>query len=85
MLCWCISSCGVLNNLLFTQVIKQSINDVFSSTIHDCLPTSGQVLDPTLEKIRLSGREEIVEPVLELSVIVEGNSALIARERERKR
>jgi hypothetical protein len=60
----------ITNNLFFTQIIKQSINYVFSSIIHECLPTFGQVFDPTLEEIRRFGREEI-EPILELSVIVE--------------
>jgi hypothetical protein len=73
------------NNLFFTQIIKQSINYVFSSNIHDCLQTFGQVSDPTLEEIRRCGREEIVEPILELRVVVEGNSAQIVGERERKR
>jgi hypothetical protein len=35
----------------------------------------GQVSDPMLEEIRRFGSEEIVEPILELSVVVEGNSA----------
>jgi hypothetical protein len=34
-----------------------------------------------LEEIRRSGREEFVEPILELSVVVEGNSAQIVGER----
>jgi hypothetical protein len=68
------------NNLFFTQIIKQSINHVFSSIIHDCHPTFGQVLDPTLEEIRRFGREDFVEPILELSVVVEGNSAQILGE-----
>jgi hypothetical protein len=66
-------------------MIKQSINYVFSSIIHDCLPTFVHVFDPTLEEIRPFGREEIVEPILELSVVVEGNSGQIVGERERKR
>jgi hypothetical protein len=77
---------GLLNNLIFKQTIKQSINYVFSSFTHDCLPTFGQVLDPTLEEIRRFCREELVEPVSELSVVVEGNSAprrLLERERKR--
>jgi hypothetical protein len=81
---WCISSSGFLtlpNNLFFTQIIKQSINYVFSSIIHDCLPTFGQVFDFTLEEIRRFGREEVVEPILELSVVVEGNSAQVVGER----
>jgi hypothetical protein len=61
------------NNVFFTQTVKQSINCVFSSIIHDCLPT----FDPTFEEIHRFGREEIVEPILELSVVVEGNSAQI--------
>jgi hypothetical protein len=83
----CISSCGFLtlpNNLFFTQIIKQSTSCVFS-IIHDCLPTFGQVFDPTLEEIPRFGREEILEPVLELSVVAEVNSAQIVGERERKR
>jgi hypothetical protein len=40
----------------------------------------GQVFNPTLEEIRQFGREEVVEPVLELSVIVEGNSVQITGE-----
>jgi hypothetical protein len=72
-------------NLFFTQSINQSINYVFS-IIHDCFPTFGQVFDPTLEEIHRFGREEIVEPILKLSVVVEGNSAprrLLERERKR--
>jgi hypothetical protein len=75
---WCISSCGILtlaNNLFVTQIIKQSINYIFSCIIHHCLPTFGQVIDPTLVEIRPFGREEVVEPILELSVVVEGNPA----------
>jgi hypothetical protein len=34
----------------------------------------GQVFDPTLEEIRQFVRE-VVEPILEPSVVVEGNSA----------
>jgi hypothetical protein len=68
-----------------TQIIKQSINYEFSSIIHGCLPTFGQVFDPTLEEIRRFSREEVVEPILELSVVVEGNSAQTVRERERER
>jgi hypothetical protein len=70
------------NNLFFTQIIKKAINYVFSSTTHDCLPTLGQVFDPTLGEIRRFGLEEVVEPILELSAVVEGNSALIVEERE---
>jgi hypothetical protein len=84
MLGWCISSCGFLtlrNNLFFTQIIKQSINYVFTSIIRDCLPTFEKDFDPTLKEIRRFGREEIVEPILELSVVVEGNSAQIVGER----
>jgi hypothetical protein len=76
-LVWCISSCCSLtlsSNLFFTQIIKQSINYIFSSIIHDCLSTFGQVFDPTLEEIRRYVRAEIVEPILELSVLVERNS-----------
>jgi hypothetical protein len=62
-------------------MIKQSINYVSSSIIHDYLPTFGQVFDPTLEEIRRFGREEVVESILELSVVVEGNSMQIVRER----
>jgi hypothetical protein len=40
-----------------------------------------EVFDPTLEEIRRFGREEFVEPILELSVVVEGNSAQIVGER----
>jgi hypothetical protein len=70
---WCISSCGFLNNLsLCNQTI--TINCIFSSIIHDCLRTFGQVSDPTLEEIRWFGLEEFVEPILERSVVVEGNS-----------
>jgi hypothetical protein len=61
--------CKFLNNLFFTQIIKQSINYVFSSIIHGCLPTFAQVFDPTLEQIRRFGREEVVKPILELSLI----------------
>jgi hypothetical protein len=61
------------NNLLFSQIIKQLINYVFSSIIHNCHPTFGQVFNPMLEEIRQFGHEE-VEPILELSVIVEGIS-----------
>jgi hypothetical protein len=66
--------------------MKQSINYVIYSIIHDSLPTFGQVFNPTLEEIHRFGREEFVEPILELSVIVEGNSAprsLLERERTR--
>jgi hypothetical protein len=83
MLGWCISSCGFLtlpNNLFFTQIIKQSINCVFSSIIHSCLTTFGHVFDPTLEEIRRFGREEVVKPIFELSVIVEGNTTQIVGE-----
>jgi hypothetical protein len=69
------------NNLLFTQIIKQLINYVFSSIIHDCLTTFEQVFDPTIEEIRRSGREEFVEPIFEISVVVEGNSAPIVGEK----
>jgi hypothetical protein len=69
------------NNLFFTQIIKHSTNYVFSFINHDCLPTFGQVFDPTLEEIRWFGYEEIIELISELSVIVEGNSAQIVGER----
>jgi hypothetical protein len=75
---WCISSCGLLtlaNNLFFTQIIKEEVDYVYSSIIHDCLPTFGHVLDPTLEEIHRFGRKDIVELILELSVVVEENSA----------
>jgi hypothetical protein len=58
------------NNLFFTQIIKQSINYIFFFIIHDSLPTFGQVFDPTLEEIRRFGREEVVEPILDLSVVL---------------
>jgi hypothetical protein len=67
------------NDLLFTQIVEQSINYVFS-IIHDCLPTFGQVFDPMLEEICRFGCEE-VEPILELSIIDEGNSMQTAGER----
>jgi hypothetical protein len=70
------------NNLFFTQIIKQSINYVFSSITHDCLPTFGQVFDPMLGEICQFGCEEAVEPILELIVIVEGNCTQIVGERE---
>jgi hypothetical protein len=54
---------------------------VFSSIIHDSLPTFGQVFDPTPEEIRRFRRGEVVEPILELSVVVEGNPAHITGER----
>jgi hypothetical protein len=73
------------NNSFFTQIIKQSINYISSAIIHDCLPTFGQIFEPTLKAIRQFGREEVVKPILELSVVVEGNSAQIVGERERKR
>jgi hypothetical protein len=72
------------NNLFFTQIIKQSINYVFSSIIHDSFPTFGQVFDRRIEEICQFGCEE-VEPVLEPSIIVEGNYVHIVGERERKR
>jgi hypothetical protein len=78
-----ISSYGFLrlpNNLFSTQIIKQPINCVFSSIIHSCLPTFGQVFYPTLEEIGRFGREEFVEPILELSVVVEGNYTQIVGE-----
>jgi hypothetical protein len=80
---WCISSCGYLtlpnHFLFFTQIINQSINYVFS-IIHNCLQTFGQVFAPTFEEIRRFGREEVVKPILELSVVAEGNSAQIVGE-----
>jgi hypothetical protein len=72
---------NVFNNLFFKQVIKKSINYVFSSIIHDCLQTFWQVLEPTLEEIRRFGRVELAEPILELSVIVDGNTSQIVGER----
>jgi hypothetical protein len=42
----------------------------FSSIIYDYLPTFGQVFDPTLEEIRRFACEEIVEPILEINVVV---------------
>jgi hypothetical protein len=81
---WCISSCDVLtlpNNFFFTQIIEQSIDYVFCSIIHDCLPTVEQVFDPTLEEIHRFGREEIVQPILEFSVVVDGNSAQVVGKR----
>jgi hypothetical protein len=41
----------------------------------------GQVFDPRFEEIRRLGHEDFVEPILELSVVVEGNSAHIVAER----
>jgi hypothetical protein len=64
--------CGFVtlpNNLFFTQIIKQLTNYVFSAIIHNCLPTFGQVFDRTLEEIRRFGHEEVIEPILELSII----------------
>jgi hypothetical protein len=46
---------------------------------------SGRFLDPTPEEIRRFGSEKVVEPILELSVVVEGNSEQIVGERGRKR
>jgi hypothetical protein len=69
------------NNLFLTQIIKQSINCVLFSIIHDCLPTFRQLFDPTLEEVRQFCREEMVEPIFELSVIPEGNSTQIVGER----
>jgi hypothetical protein len=83
---WCTGSCSSLtlpNNLFFTQIIKQSINYVFSSIIHHCLPIFGQVFNPTLEEIFQFGHQEAMEPILELSV-VEGNSAQIVGERAKE-
>jgi hypothetical protein len=76
-------SCGFLtltNNSFFTQIIKQPIRYIFF-IIYDCLSTFGQVFDPTFEEIRRFVREKVVEPILELSVVVEGNSAQIVGER----
>jgi hypothetical protein len=70
------------NNLFFTQIINQSI---MYSPPHDCLPTFGQAFDPTLEEIRRFGREEVVEPIPELSVVAEETSAPIVGEKERKK
>jgi hypothetical protein len=80
---WCISSCGFLTlpTIFSTHIIKHSLNFVFSAIIHDCLPTFGQVFDPTLEEIRRLGREKVVEPISEVSAVVEGNSGKIIGER----
>jgi hypothetical protein len=67
--------------VIFHTNNKKPINYVFSSIIHDCRPTFGQVFDPTLEEIRWFGREKIFEPILELSVVVEGNCPDCWRER----
>jgi hypothetical protein len=40
-----------------------------------------QVFDPRLEEIRRFGREEIVEPILEISVVNGGNSTQIVGQR----
>jgi hypothetical protein len=40
----------------------------------------GQVFDPTLEEICRFGREEVLGLSLELSVVLEGNSAQIIGE-----
>jgi hypothetical protein len=84
---WCINSCEFLrlpNNSFFTQIIKQSINYVLASIIHDYLPTFGQVSQPTLEEIRRVDREELVEPILELSVVLkETPSRLLKGERNK--
>jgi hypothetical protein len=63
-----------LKELIF-YTNNQTINYVFSFIIHDYVPTFGQVFDPKLEEIRRIGSEEVVEPILELNVVVEGNSA----------
>jgi hypothetical protein len=42
------------------------------------------VFDPTLEEICRFGREEFVEPILELSVFVEGNSSQTVGERAKE-
>jgi hypothetical protein len=68
-------------NLFFPQIVTQSVNYIFSSIIHGCLPTFGQAFDPMLEEIRRFDREEFAEPILEPSVVVEGNSAQIVGER----
>jgi hypothetical protein len=81
---WCIRLCSSLtlpNNLFFTKINKKSIKYVLSSIIHYCFPTFGQVFDPMLEEINQFGREEVVKSILELSVIVEGNSFQIIGER----
>jgi hypothetical protein len=49
--------------------------------IQDCLPTFGQVINPMLEEIRRFGCEEFVKPILELSIVVEGNSTQIVGKR----
>jgi hypothetical protein len=72
------------NNLFFTQIIKQSTNYILSSIIHVCPPAFGQVFDPTLQEIHRFGREEVVEPILELSFVVEGNSGQIIAESAEK-
>jgi hypothetical protein len=69
------------NNLFFTQIINKSINYVFSSIIDDCLSTIGQIFDPKLEEIRRFCHKEVVEQILELIVVVEGNSVQIVVER----
>jgi hypothetical protein len=57
---------------------------IFSSIIHDCLSTSGQVSDLTLEDIRRFGREEFVESIWELCVVLKETPPRLL-ERERKR
>jgi hypothetical protein len=59
------------------------MNYEFSSIIHDCLPTFGQIFEPKLEEIRQFGREEVIEPILKLSVVIEGNSVQIVGEWKR--
>jgi hypothetical protein len=65
------------NNLFFTQIIKSIMYPppLFTTA------SFGQVFDPTLEEIRRFGREKVVEPILEQSVVVEGNSAQTVGER----
>jgi hypothetical protein len=52
---------------------------MYSPPLFTAVPTSGQVFDPTLEEIRRFGRAEVIEPILELSV-VKGNSAQVVGE-----
>jgi hypothetical protein len=65
-------------HLFFTQTINQLCILLDYSRR---LPTIRQVFDPTLEEISQFDREEIVESILELSVVVEGNSAQIIGEK----
>jgi hypothetical protein len=57
------------------------MNYVLSSIIHHYLPTFGQIINSMFEDIRRFGREEVIESILELSVIVEGKSGQIVGER----